>query len=148
MAFDPFNDVLATLLKYCTDFVADNALQNFDTFDWDAHASIGHLPGKNLIGVAEYSMVEDAGLYTYTMMIAVSTTAEDQGNKILKTVIGKLTQALKSNQMMTVVRSNSGATVGKLTVQPPVEVMPVALTEGRPLQAVALRVASTFLVPP
>lgn len=134
----------ASLLKYCNDFKTrhDFAL---DVFDLDSHASVNELPAEDLIGVAEYSIENDAGLYTATCQIFVSTQADDQNLKRLSPIIDKLFDELQVDTILQIVTASEGEDYGKLKVYNSVVVFPVARNaKARPLQSLGLQVAVTF----
>lgn len=145
---DVFNDIHSSLLRFCNDFISSKLLQEFEVFDFDAHATIERLPSKHLLGVAEYGLVNEDKTYTVTCMILVSTLSTDGGNKILKKVVGQLYDALRPGTNIPAVRSSDGQLTGHLVVKSPVEALPVMITEGRPVQGIAVSMGSSFLIPP
>lgn len=145
---DIYNDVRKTIAKYCTDFITSQGLENFQSFEFDAHAATGKLPAKNLLGLAEFSAVNADRLYEFNFMLVVCTLSTDDNNKTLNDVIGRLFDKLRPGLIFRAIDSEAGNVVGHLTVCDNVEVTPVAATEGRPLQALALQVKCSFIVPP
>lgn len=145
---DVFNDIQSSILRFCNDFITSRLLPEFQVFDFDAHATVERLPPKNLIGIAEFGLVNEDKTYIATMMILVSTLATDGSNVILKKTLGQLFDALRPGTNISAVRATDGQLTGHLVVKAPVEVLPVMITEGRPVQAIALSVGSSFLIPP
>ena len=146
---DVFNDVKASLLKYCKDVIDRNNLQGFVNFDFDAHATIHQWPDKDLVGVGEYSITNEDKHYHVTCLIAVSTRANDSQLQKLSNVIGCIFKELEPGfGGIQVVDSKTGQLRGNLVVMDDVSVLPVARADTRPIQMIAVRLGSSFLVPP
>lgn len=146
---DIFNNIRASLLSHCKNFIEANSYSTFDVFDFDAHATQDSLPlDRDLIGIAEYSLENEDKTYRTTVLFVVSTTSKDSGNRLLNEVVGKLFGTLRPGTNLTAVKSDSGAHIGHLVTMSPVAVMAVAATEGRPFQGIAASFGSSFLVPP
>lgn len=147
---DVYNSVCASLLKYCKDFIAENSTtQSFRVHDFDAFASENELPVEDLVGICEYSIENMDRHYITTVMFVVCTTAEDDALQKLRPVVGRLFGKLKPGSgEIQVVDATSGSIMGNLTVMDSVKVLPVARTDTRPVQMIAVSFASSFLTPP
>jgi len=142
-------DIQQSLLKYCNDFISKNNLTDFQVFDFDSHGSINNLPDFHLLGIGEFEIENDSNKYYTTCSITVCTKADDATLIKLRPVIDQLFTELKPGCTdIKVVNGNTGKLVGNMVVMDNVAVLPVARTETRPLQMIAIRLASSFLVPP
>lgn len=142
-------DIQQSLLRYCKEFISKNNLQDFEVFDFDSHGSINHLPDSHLLGIGEFEIENDSNKYYTTCSITVCTKADDSALTILRPVIDKLfTELTPGSVEVKVVNGSTGKLAGNMVVMDNVTVLPVARTETRPLQMIAIRLASSFLVPP
>ena len=136
MSYDDVQfDVGKSLIKMCNDFIVSNSLTDFQVFDFDAHASLNELPETNLIGIAEYSLTELGGYYSGSCMVIVSTKQSDSDLTVLRPVVSKMFNRVKSDSVITVVEGDTGSVLGNLKVMAGTEAMAVARTKSRPLQA-------------
>lgn len=135
-----YSDVKRSLFAYCNQFLTRHGLTDqFETFDFDSHTSQQELPNKHLIGIMEYSIQKDNGLYSATCMIMVCTLATDAGNVVLEGVIDKLFNELGNGPGfydVTIVDSG-GVNRGLLSVMDDIVAFPAAETRTRPLQGIA-----------
>lgn len=146
---DIYQNTRASIFAFCKKTIEDlNMTNDFQMFDFDAHATIEELPPKHLIGVAEFAMQNDDRLYSATCLIAVCTLSTDKDIEILRTVISRLFTSLVPGKTVSRISSTTGSQVGQLTVKGNVETMPVTGTKGRPLMAVAVEFGTNFVAPP
>jgi len=146
-----YTDVKKSILKFCKDYIENNGLASkFDVFDFDAHATINELPNKDLIGIGEFSIENNSEMYTVTCYIAVCTKADDKNLARLTPVIDGLFDLLRpGHKAMDVVRQsgNTVQTLGQLVLMESVSVLPVARTETRPIQMLAIQLGSGLIDP-
>ena len=91
----PYLDINRSLAAYCKNFLIRNNIQNFEVFDFDAHATINELPAdKNLIGISDYRIENQKDMYVVTCVIAVCTLSTDKNISILRDTIDKLYEEL------------------------------------------------------
>lgn len=144
-----YENVRISLLKFCKDLIDELELtEDFEVFDFDAHATVDELPPKHLIGLAEYALENNDRLYTATGMFVVCTRADDEETKMLRNVISKIFSKLKPGRPLAKVENSTGDNIGFITTLAPVETMPIAATKGRPLMAVASQFGTNFVAPP
>ena len=129
-------DVGASLLALCKQFIIDEGLRDFQVFDFDTHTVTQDFPDTNLVGVAEYSLIEDEGLYTGHCMFIVSTLQDDMQLSTLKPTVSKLFNRLKSGSTAPVVEMATGLEIGNIKTMLGTEASAVSRTKGRPLQAI------------
>lgn len=142
-------NIEASLVKYCKDIIAADALVGFKPFNFDTHAAINELPNVPLIGIAEVSVVNDQETYEVACMFVVCSTAEDTYLAKLNHAIDCLFDRLKPDETACqIVAETNGAILGNLKVQRGVSVFPVAVTKGRPLRTISVSFGSSLLVPP
>jgi hypothetical protein len=141
-------DIQQSLLKYCNEFIKKNNL-DFEVFDFDSHGSINSLPDSNLLGIGEFEIENDSNRYYTTCSFVICTKADDAALVKLRPVVDKLFSQLTPGSIdIKVVTGTTGKLIGNMVVMDNVTVLPVARTETRPLQMIAVRLASSFLVPP
>ena len=145
---DLYLDVNSSILKLCKDFITDNALVGFQVFDFDAHASLNDLPNNHLVGVAEYSLMENSDSYEGECMLIICTKQDDANLKILKPVVSKLFSRVKAGKEIPLVQSTNALVLGNLKLKPGSEAMPVSRTESRPLIAINISFGLALISPP
>ena len=133
-----YMDVSSSLLKFCKDYIDQNSLDDdFDVFDFDAHASLNDIPTSNLIGIAEYSLTEFNDQYEGEAMLIISSNQDDANLVVMRPHVTKLFNLLKTGMEIPIIRSVDGYMLGNLKLKAGSSVMPVARTQSRPLQAIS-----------
>lgn len=147
---DVYNDVAASLLKYCNDFITRNSINaTFKVYDFDAFGAESELPPENLIGIAEYSIENVDRQYYATCMLVVCTKASDDALKLLRSTVGQLFKDLPvDKKTISIVGATTGTVTGNFVVMDNIKVLPVARTDTRPLQMIAVSFGTAFLTPP
>lgn len=149
MPNNPYTDIHASLLNFCTKTREGNEdLTDWLTYDFDAHATTSDIPEQDLVGIAEYSLIDEDKTYGATCMLIICTKADDAGLKRLRGAVNIFKDLLRPTAMITTVKDSDGSIVGNLILKPPVHIMPIANTSGRPLVALALQLGSSYLTPP
>lgn len=145
-----YENVFASLLKYCGDFIEKKNIDNCENFDFDSHGSINQLPDSDLIGIAEYSLVEAQGLYYATCAIVVCTRSDDSQLKRMRKIVDAFSGELKVGfEGIKLVSSEDAKLIGHGKVMDEIEFMPPAKqADSRPVLLINLEVGCTFLVPP
>ena len=138
-----YNNCKASLLKYCTSMAP-----NLKTTDFDSHASVEKWPDSDLIGIAEYSIENQQEMYEITVMIAVSSKADDVQMDRMLPVVNTIFDDLVPLKRIDIVDATSGAVIGNFVVTGSVHVLPPARTKTRPVIMIAVSLAATFLDPP
>lgn len=143
-------DIKASLLKYCNDFIiSQGATATVINFDFDAHATQEQWPDKDLVGIAELGVSNHTDHYVTTLMIGVCTRSDDKELQRLSPLIAELFDKLKPGDMeVKIVDYQTGMIKGGLVVMDHVNLMPVGRTNTRPVQFIAVQLASSFLSPP
>lgn len=140
-----YSDCRASLLKYCKDFLTKNSLTGYQVFDFDTHASLHDLPDEKLIGISELSLENSDNTYVAYCMIGVATKANDTYLKELLDVMDKMYDELRPDHILQIVDKSDGVTPkGNLKVMDNVSLMPVARTNSRPVQFIAVPFALMF----
>jgi hypothetical protein len=141
-------DINSSLLKMCTDFTTDNSLTDYETIDFDAHASINDLPNNDLIGIAEYSLMELEDMFEGSCTVMICTTQDDSYLEKLKPTVSKLFNRLRSGREIEVVNSSNGTVIGRLKIMVGTEATPVARTKSRPLQGINISFGLSLITVP
>ena len=147
---DVYNNIAASLKKYCNDFITSNSVySSFKVYDFDAFGSESQLPDSNLIGIAEYSVQNVERMYIVTCAIVVCTKADDDAIKNLRKTVGVMFDKFQpGNTDIPIVNADTGTTIGNLVVMDDVKVFPVARTQTRPVQLIGVSFGASFLTPP
>lgn len=145
----PYFAIQQSLLKYTNDFIERYDLRDFEVFDFDSHSTLEEMPEKHVIGVGEYSITNITEMYEVECFIGVSTMANDANLTILRPVIDKLfSELVPGAREVKIVDPKTGVQIGNLTVRGDVKVLPLAKTQTRPLQLIAVQFGAAFLEPP
>lgn len=140
-----YNNCRASLLKYCKDFISKNSLTGYQVFDFDTHASLHDLPDTNLIGIAELSLDNAGHTYNAYCMIGIATKANDTYLEELLPAIDKMYDELRPDYILSIIdAADENVQRGNLKVIDSVELMPVARTNSRPVQFIAVPFALMF----
>lgn len=141
MTPDYYNIIFKSLVGFCYDFIKENNL-DFDSFDFDAHASLEELPQKNLIGVGEYSLQEEQELYYGSCSIFISTLQTDHNINILRPTLAKLFAELHTNRRIPIYNDDFTQEIGNIVIMNGTQAMPVARTKTRPLAGINISFAT------
>jgi len=145
-----YENVIASLLAHCNLHVSQLGLEEeFETFDFDRHASINDLPDqKHLIGVGEIGMNNATELFDVSCSFIVCTTVDDTKLTHLRKVIGVLFDKLTPGRTyIPMLDAKNGQKIGQLLVMDDVALLPMARSKGRPLQVISARFAATLTQP-
>lgn len=134
-------DIGASLFAMCKQFMVDQGLdtEDWEVFDFDAHTVQQGFPDKHLVGIAEYSLTEQQGMYEGHCMVIICTKQDDSQLKILKPLVSKMFNRLKVTSSIPIYEEATGNTLGNLKTMDGTEASAIARTSGRPLQAVNIR---------
>lgn len=142
-----YSDFKRSILSYLNNMLSRKAINNFQVFDFDAHAVTKELPESDLVGIGEYSLTNSTDMHHITCMIMVCTMSDDTGLDRLSPVVDALYNELKpgtSGEILPVLDKN-GIKRGYLTVMDDVMVTAVGATKTRPIQALALSFGAGYL---
>lgn len=147
---DVYNNIAASIKKHCKGFIDNDAdFLGFQTYDFDAFATENDMPSAPLIGIAEYSLENLDRQYIVTCMICICTTAEDTALKLIRKLTGKLMTDLQVGAgHIRIVNATTGVDLGNLVIMDNVKALPVARTDTRPVQMIAISFGAAFLTPP
>ena len=135
-----YEDIYRSILSYCNNFLERNSLEGFEVYEFDCHAVEQSLPDSDLIGLSDYSISNQTDQYIVTCMIIVCTKSDDANLARLRPAIGRLFKELTpgdTGDRFSVI-DQQGIRRGYMTVMDDVMVGPIARTQTRPLQAIAV----------
>ena len=136
---DVYGDVHRSILNYCSSFLDRNVIQNFQIFDFDAHATIQELPNSDLLGVSDYAIENQQDIYVVTCMFVVCTKSDDAYLKRLRPVVAKLFSELRpSEENLFKLIDENGLKQGTIKIMSDVAALPIGNTKNRPVQAIAV----------
>jgi len=144
-----YENLRASLVKMCKDVISEQALENFLPFDFDTHASLNDIPDSDLLGIAEMQVTNSEGTYETTCKVVVCTKTDDTYLERLLPVVDAVFDKLRPGYGgIKIVQASDGRIIGNFKVEDQVSIFPVAVSKGRPLQVIGLRLASSLIVPP
>lgn len=139
--------ILKSLLIFCNDFITKNNLEDFTTFDFDAHASLEELPNDNLIGIAEFELEERQELYYGSCSLLLSTLQTDYNIQLLRPTLSKLFHDLRTNMRIPIYNDTLTEEIGNIIIMEGTQAMPVSRTKTRPLSGVNINFATAVFQP-
>lgn len=144
---DAYLDCYTSLLAYCKQFLNNNNINDFQVFDFEAHAATQELPASNLIGITDYSIQNSTDMYDITVMFMVCTLSTDLNLKILRDVVSKMFGGLIPGSQFPLM-DKDGEIRGYFTIKDDVMVTSVGSTKTRPIQGIAVSLGAGYLQPP
>lgn len=127
-------DVRGSLLALCRTLVDQEGYSDqIKIFDFDAHAANNELPSNDLIGIGEYTLSNDQELLSGSVSIVMMTSSTDKQIIELSRWASKIFDFFQPMQRFDVVTREGGVKCGTLIITPPVQALPVASTETRPM---------------
>lgn len=150
MTHSVYEQLKATTLKLCKDYISDKGLSStVEIFDYDTHTVVTTWPDKDLFGVGDFSIMNSGGMYVITCSITACTQADDVGLTRLMSIIGGMYDKLKPGEVIGVlVNPTTGAPLGTVTVSGNLALLPVEGTNSRPFQEIAVQLGVSYLHPP
>jgi hypothetical protein len=143
-----YGDHLASLLKFCGDFIDEINVPGQDKFQvcyLDSYEDYESLPKGSLIGVAGYTIEIDEHLSRITAMIGLGT--ENDANEFrLTAAMGKLLTRLLPTKRIAVVDAETGESLGQLVIENGIRTMPSSGAMGRSMKYLAFSASSDVTV--
>lgn len=136
MTSTTYNNVWASLLKRCQDFILDFKMlglsENLQIIDWDAHANIEDLPPVDLLGPSGLGMMyeKEGEIITFTIGVA---TYQDDNLFMLRRMVGLMYDALLPEKQFTIYDHETLKPLMPATIVE-ASVSPVSKSEVRALQ--------------
>ena len=130
-----YNDIWASIVKFCQTFATANA--PLTVVNLDAHADLTSLPTSDIIGPKNYMLDYNEGTQVASVMLVVSTL-DDENLFRLDGLMGKLYQQLTPGKTIPFINADTGATMGVLKIMDGTSVSPVARTNSRPVKFVGI----------
>jgi hypothetical protein len=143
-----YEDLLASLMKFCKDFAAEINVVDEDPFQpvlLDALNDYEQLPKGSLIGVAGYTIDIDEHLVSVKTMIGIGTE-NDTNTFRLTAAMGKLVNRLLPTKRIDVIDSVTGEVLGGMSIESGVRVMPASNAGGRTMKYIAFMASSDVTV--
>ena len=140
-------DCYTSLLAYCKQFIAQNNINGFQVFDFEAHAATQELPASGLIGITDYSIQNSTDMYDITVMFMICTLSTDSNLKILRDLVSRFFAELTPGSQFPLM-DKDGETRGYFTIKDDVMVTSVGSTKTRPIQGIAVSLGAGYLQPP
>lgn len=151
MAVDMYVNHQVSLYKYLNTFAAQMVTatylkSDYELFNFDAFADLDNIPDKDILGVSQFNIDSDSGLFIVSAMLGISTY-DDINLARLDRMIGRLFEKLESGQLVPFVEESSGNQIGVMRVLNGTSVLPVVKTRTRPLKFVAVALSSDQRLP-
>jgi hypothetical protein len=137
-----YENLHTSLLRFCAEFAEANpgmAVVNFDS-----HADATQLPASDLVGMAGLSFTEDDGILSIKVLLGISTLG-DTNNFRLVHLVSELYERLRPTKRIDVYQAGMDAPtkVGWMVCENGTSVLPVGGEVARPLQYVAVHLATS-----
>lgn len=138
-----YKNASASLIKWVGDVVRSDPFYSAPgrempkVVDFDAINDEAQLPGGDIYGLADYSIVNDDGLFVITARIGVSCTGD--GNSFRqRDLVNMLFNAARPDAPVPIVDAESAAPLGQMKFMSGTNALPVVITAIRTYKYVAV----------
>ena len=133
------SNLQASLFKFANDFASTKPGVTFINFD--AHANEETAPPGDLVGPSGFAFDLEDNMIEVNVMFGVATESDTNLFR-LSNLMGQLVELLKPTKRIRVIDSETGEDLGWMVVQGRVRVFPVGGSKAKPLQYVAVNLAT------
>jgi hypothetical protein len=154
MANFDYRDLKASVFLFCNTLrnelegaglSPDITTNTMDVYNFDAHADNVVLPDRHIVGVRDFSLVDDT---TIEIECTIGLGFKDDTNLFkLDAGISRALNKLRPGKRIPLVEADNGTQYGLLTSMSGLTVFPVDRTRVRPIQFLGVRLATDSLEP-
>jgi hypothetical protein len=119
---------------------------DLEVVDFDSHADDATLPLKDIIGLAGFSVQTDH--FTYVTVLVGVATYDDFNLTRHREIISALYEKVRPESSHKVYNASTGATKGFMKVESDIKLLPMANSGARPLQFIAISLATDSFITP
>lgn len=132
-----FQNIYASLVSFINDFNSNTTTGTPGFLDFDQHEEIDKIPNTDLVGMRGLSVTADGVTYTAEVLIVVSTW-DDTSLFRLRAYIDELFGKLLPGMSIPFKNATTGDEAGYLAVRSGTSVIPIARSEKRSFQQIAV----------
>jgi hypothetical protein len=132
-----YRDAHGSMVKFCRDFTEANPAWGLEVYDFDAHVANQEFPDADILGPYQFQFSIDGGVFTIMTMVGVSTR-DDPNLFKLRDVTSRLYEQLLPSRIIQLYDSNTVTPRGVMKAMDGTALSPVARTNSRPFQYIAV----------